>query len=91
MELDKLAQSLIDKHSRRTEHLSNVLRGTARAHYQAGVSETLRLLQEAAIQDYQRAELGDGAGAAIMAQQAPQLSGPLAVQPTHAAVSGGEE
>ncbi len=69
LDLSKLTQDLIDKHARKTERLSAVLRGTSRTAYRTGVEDTLRLLQESALDESVK----------------EQLSAPLAVQPNHIA------
>jgi hypothetical protein len=74
-DIGQLAQALIDKHARKTERLAGVLRGTARTHYVAGISDCLRMMQEASV----AASATEG----LQAQQ-PAISGPLGVQASHA-------
>ncbi len=71
MDIGKEAQALIDLHAKKTQHLSFVLRGTARTHYMAGVRDCLDVMQRAALQDEEAS--------------ARKITGPLAVQPSHSA------
>ncbi len=77
MDIWKLASDLISGHVRRTEHMAAVLRGTARTHYKCGIEDAIRSLQDASINDSMIAGL----------EFPPQatITGPLAVQPSHAA------
>lgn len=40
-ETEKLKQRLLEKHEKRTGHMSPIIRGTARAHYMAGIQDAL--------------------------------------------------
>jgi hypothetical protein len=51
MDLSALAVSLLDKHQAKTQHLTTLIRSTARTHYANGVKDTLRIMQEAAVSD----------------------------------------
>ncbi len=78
MDLASLAQSLIDKNTRQTEHLSHVLRGTARTNYVKGVNDCLRLMQQAALAEEQAVE-------GVRPNSLPPITGPLGVQAAHSA------
>lgn len=75
MDIDALAQGLIDKHNRKTESLASLVRSTARSHYYAGVGDVMRLLKESALEEDIR----------------EKLTAPLAVSPSHAAVTAREK
>lgn len=40
-ETDKLINTLTDKHERKIGHMSPIVKGTARVHYQAGLRDAL--------------------------------------------------
>ncbi len=78
MDIGKEAQALIDLHAKKTQHLSFVLRGTARSHYASGIQDCLRIMQLAALRDEE-----------ALAHK-PVISGPLGVQPAHSALPSEE-
>lgn len=70
MDIAKEAEALMEKHARKSERLTPILRGTARDHYRMGVQDCLRVMQQAAFRDEVASEI---------------ITAPSAVQPTHAA------
>ncbi len=51
VDLAQTAQDLINRNERKTQHLSSILRATARSYFTEGVRELLRALQESAVEE----------------------------------------
>lgn len=77
MDLGQLAQQLVEAHAKKTQHLQPMIRGISHPAYKQGVTDCLRAMQEAALADEPE-----------QAARTPAISGPLGVQPNHAAQEG---
>jgi hypothetical protein len=67
------AKELIAKHSARTKHVKGMLKAQIQRAYLEGIEDCLHMMQEVALEDRMNEQLRD-------------ISAPLAVSPTHAAV-----
>ena len=65
MNLQELAQQLVERHAKRTEHMQPILRGLSRTHYLAGLRDCLEMVQQSALDDEIKQKLGAGTPALV--------------------------